>query len=125
MVEYRHINLKSELPAEDFSKLAEIMDELPLTLEGAHIKKNLLADSENPAIVEALKGRNCNFILQPVKGDKIICYLDSYLVGKKYEIPNIRMFPGWSKDPRPVWEIDSNFEKENYRICIFPRAIGD
>ena len=126
MVKYRHLNLKTELPVKELSKLVRIMDKLPLILEGVHIEGDFLANSDNPATVEALKSRDSKFILQPVKGDKIICYLDSYLVKEgKYELPGIKMFPGWSQDSRPSLEIDSSFEKKNYIVKIFPRAIGD
>ena len=126
MVEYRHINLKTELPAKDFSKLVKIMDKLPLILEGAHIDGDFLANSDNPATVEALKSRDSKFILQPVKGDRIICYLDSYLVRKgKYELPEIKMFSGWREDSRPSLEINSSIRNENYIVSIFPRATGD
>lgn len=126
MAEFRNIILKSEMPAEDTSRLMKIFDSLPLIFEGMFQKnKSLwLSNSDNPAIILTSKdgcyGRNA-YVIEPDKDFMLKWYLDAYLINnQKKSAPDIHSSPYSFNDTRVCSTIEAGaFDNCSYLVDVF------
>ena len=119
-MKYMGINLDMNLPAEESSKLLEMLKSLPLNIQG--VKGKYRSNEENPVVLKVSqgKGRDWNkFTLESEKGSGVVVSLDDYLVREKgADCPNLTMHPGLNN--KPYLEIIASFEDKSYLIQIFP-----
>ncbi|MBR9702392.1 hypothetical protein GOV13_05735, partial [Candidatus Pacearchaeota archaeon] len=94
-MEYRGINLTTDLPADEASKLTKILDGLPLIMQGVNTRKGQLTNEESLAILKLSKNKSSShniFRIDSQKDFGVICHVDLYLVRKgESELPNIAM----------------------------------
>jgi len=130
-MEYRNIKLKLDLPEEDLKTFMRVSEKLPLILQGIIVDgdKSVQANEDHLAKINISKDKRSDFIFNPMKGYRLRCFLDSFLVNYRgHKLPEMNVFPGWEYEQRPSFEIsllDLEKTRRNYLFTIFPHAIGD
>ena len=119
---YQGVNLNIKVSEEETSKLVQILEDLPLLVEGM-TDKNFLTKDKNPAYLEILKDESDElstntFILQPAEGFKIMYHwIFSWLSKGKSTI--LSSNPSRTKDQRHFFELNFHFGNDNYIFKMY------